>query len=89
MEIKKSDLVKENLKRNNWFIFNQELKIYLTDFWENDVWDVYECPFYNRELLTNQDKDRLKRFMRFDISNEYIKVEFKYAFWLKISSNEW
>jgi integrase/recombinase XerD len=89
METAKDNSVKLNLKKNDWFTFNQELNSYLTGFWENDVWDIYECPLHNVASLTSEDKNRLKRYMRFEINNEYIKAEFKYAFWLKISSNVW
>ncbi|MDJ0694760.1 tyrosine-type recombinase/integrase [Mastigocoleus sp. MO_188.B34] len=89
MELSKINTNKLNVKKFDWIVFNQEIKSHLTDFWVKDVWDVYECPLLDATSLTDKEKDRLKRYMRFELNNKYLKAEFKYAFWLKLSNNQW
>jgi integrase/recombinase XerD len=89
MEIQKRNLAELNVDSVDWLNFNQEIHSHLTGFWVNDVWDVYECPLFDTINLTSNGEKKLNRYIRFEFKNEFLKAEFKYVFWFKISQKQW
>ncbi|WP_209000389.1 tyrosine-type recombinase/integrase [Paraclostridium bifermentans] len=67
----------------------EEMKNSLTGYWNEDRWDLRECPLESSNEL-KQAKHLKNRWINFgNIKNTWIKTELKFFYYYKLINDEW